>query len=123
VVGNWIDAHILQAEDQPYKAKSIKTFSFGKDGKFQSSEELMGQTTPFMKEDWKFISWGNYDFRGDTIILSINREKCPKQIFTRYWTNEKVWKKEVKPTYDSTLTEPKIEFITYKTLKEDFKKR
>jgi hypothetical protein len=76
-----------------------------------------------MKEDWKFISWGNYDFRGDTIILSINREKCPKQIFTRYWTNEKVWKKEVKPTYDSTLTEPKIEFITYKTLKEDFKKR
>jgi len=123
IVGNWIDAHILQAEDQPYKAKSIKTFSFGKDGKFESSEELVGQTTPFMKEDWKFISWGNYDFKGDTIMLSINREKCPKQIFTQLWVKENKWKKDVKPTYDSTFTQPKIESITYKTLKEEFKKR
>jgi len=123
IVGNWIDAHIVQAEDQPFKAKSTRTFNFGKDGQFQSSEELVGQTTPFMKEDWKFISWGNYDFRGDTIILSINREKCPKQVFTQLWVKENKWKTDAKPTYDSTFTTPKIESITYKTLKEEFKKR
>ena len=78
VVGNWIDAHILQAEDQPYKAKSIKTFSFGKDGKFESSEAC-GTDNPLYERDWKFISWGTYDFKGDTIILSINRENAPNR--------------------------------------------
>ncbi len=122
VVGKWMDAHIVQAEDQPFKARSIRFFHFGKDGKFESAEELVGQTTPYMKEDWKFISWGNYDFRGDTIMMFINREKCPKQIFTQLWVKENKWKKDVKPTYDSTFSVPKIETITYKVLKEEFKK-
>ncbi|HEX3018726.1 MAG TPA: hypothetical protein VHP36_00415 [Chitinispirillaceae bacterium] len=122
VIGKWMDAHIVQAEDQPFKARSIRFFNFGKDGKFESAEEMVGQTTPFLKEDWKFISWGNYDFRGDTIVMSITREKCPKQIFTQLWVKENKWKKDVKPTYDSTFTNPKIETILYKTLKEDFKK-
>ena len=121
MVGNWIDAHILQAEDQPYKAKSIKTFSFGKDGKFESSEELVGQTTPYMKEDWKFISWGTYDFK---VILSSCplTEKMPQTDLYSALGKGKQMEKDVKPTYDSTFSEPKIESITYKTLKEEFKR-
>lgn len=123
VIGKWIDSHIIQAEESNYRAKSTRIFNFGKDGKFESSEEMVGQTTPFMKEDWMFISWGEYNFRGDTIVMSINREKCPRQIFTQLNVKENKWTKNVKPSYDSTLTIPKIETVTFKTLKEDFKKR
>lgn len=123
VLGKWMDSHIVQVEDAPYRAKSVRSFNFGKDGKFESSEEMVGQTTPYMKEDWQFISWGEFDLRGDTIVMSISREKCPRQIFTQLNVKENKWTKNVKPSYDSTLTIPKIETITFKTLKEDFKKR
>lgn len=123
IIGKWIDAHIVQAEDSPYKAKSFRSYTFAKNGKFESQEAMLGQTTQFMKEDWQFDTWGDYDLKGDTIVLSITREKCPRQVFTQLNVKEKKWNKNVKPTYDSTFVQPKIEMITYQTLKEDFKKR
>jgi hypothetical protein len=123
IVGKWGDAHWIKAEDANYKAFEKKVFSFSKDGKFEGSEEMKGQTTEFMKEDWQFLSWGNYEVKGDTIFIFVNREKCPRQIFTQWWTKEAKWKEDKKPTYDSTITNgAKNRFILFKEIKSDFKK-
>lgn len=126
LVGTWKDVHIVRPnEDEGYKFKATETrvYKFGADGSFEGQEEMHGQTTPFMKEDWKFISWGKYDLMGDTIYQFIEREKCVQQIFTQLNAKTNKWDRNVKPTYDSTITNnSKDRFITFDDLKIAFKK-
>jgi hypothetical protein len=118
LVGTWKDVHILRPpEDEEganYKAVETSVFTFAKDGNFNSLEEKHGQTTPFLKEDWKFLSWGTYDLLGDTIYLFVNREKCEQQIFTQLNVKTNKWDKKQQPTYDSTITNHKKDkFIVF----------
>lgn len=111
-------------EDGPgYEASNTRILSFMKSKKFSFIEEVHGQTSPYFKEDWKFISWGTYDFIGDTINLYIEREKCDQLDFSRFNFKTNAWVHEVKPTYDSIFTnKERYKFITINDLKIDFKK-
>jgi hypothetical protein len=125
--GTWKDVHVLRPpEDEEganYKATETRIYSFAKDGGFTGVEEMHGQTTPYIKEDWKFLSWGTFDLMGDSIYLFITREKCAQQVFTQFNNKTKKWDRLEKPTYDSTITNNKKDkFITYDDLKIAFKK-
>ncbi len=123
VIGKWGDAHWVKPEEANYKALDKRIYKFTKDMKFEGDESMKGQTTEFMKEDWQFLSWGTYDIKGDTIFIAVNREKCPRQIFTQWHIKEKKWIEGKKPTYDSTITNgAKDRFILFSDLKETFKK-
>jgi hypothetical protein len=126
IIGTWRDVHFLQAPEESgmrFHAKEIRVFRFGADGSFESSEERHGQTTPFLKEDWKFISWGTFDLMGDTIYQNITREKCTEQVYTQKNTKLNKWERKENPTYDSTITNgSKDRFIVYSDLKIEFKK-
>lgn len=125
--GTWKDVHAVrppeEEEGPKYKATETRIYTFEKDGKFNAIEEMHGQTTPYMKEDWKFVSWGDYDLMGDSIYLFVKREKCDQQIFTQLNIKTNKWDRNVKPTYDSTVTtNKKDKFITFDDLKIGFKK-
>ena len=127
IVGTWKAVHVVRPTDDEeganYKALETRIYTFGKDGAFSGSEEKHGQSTPYLKEDWKFLSWGTYDLSGDSIYLFISREKCAQQVYTRLNIKTKKWEKKVEPSYDSTITNNKKDkFIVYDDLKSDFKK-
>jgi len=127
LIGTWKDVHaVLPPEDEEgprYKAVETRIYSFAKDGGFTGVEEMHGQTTPYMKENWKFLSWGTYDLMGDTIYMYVTREKCAQQSFTQLNVKTNKWIKNDKPTYDSTITNSKKDkFIVYDDLKIAFKK-
>lgn len=124
LTGTWRDVHVIRAEEDNFKATQRRTYKFAKDGAYEGSEAMVGQTTPYMKEDWKFLSWGTFDLMGDTIYLNITREKCTRQVFTQLNVKENKWTRNVKPTYDSTITDgSKNRFITFNDLKLEFKKK
>lgn len=126
IIGTWRDTHILQAPEdsgERFSAKEIRMFKFNNDGTFESSEERHGQTTPYLKEDWKFLSWGTFDLMGDTIYQFITREKCTQQWYTQKNVKLNKWERKEHPTYDSTITNgSKDRFIVYSDLKIEFKK-
>lgn len=123
LVGKWVDSHWEKPEDANYKALNKRIYVLKKDGTFEGTESMVGQTTEFLKEDWTFLSWGKYDLRGDTIHFFTEREKCAKQIFTQWHLKKNAWVKDVKPTYDSTITDgSKDRTIEFSYLKENFKK-
>ncbi|MCX7727394.1 MAG: hypothetical protein N2053_11175, partial [Chitinispirillaceae bacterium] len=130
LIGTWKDVHVVKPpEDEEggkkYKATDTRIFKFMKDGSFEGLEERHGQTTPYLKEDWKFLSWGKYDLMGDTIYIFINREKCAQQIFHQLNVKDNKWIKKEQPTYDSTFTTPrkdKDKFIVWSDLTLEFKK-
>ncbi|MBN1760106.1 MAG: hypothetical protein JW863_17400 [Chitinispirillaceae bacterium] len=127
IIGTWKDVHTLSSPDdspKKFSAKEIRFFTFKNDGSFESSEECKGQTDIIRKEDWQFLSYGTFDLMGDTIYQFIDREKCTRQIYTFLDPKTMKWKTpEVKPTYDSTITNgSKDRFIVYSDLKLEFKK-
>ncbi len=119
--GRWRGRRVIK---EPGKnAVEKRELVFKTDGSIQVTEEMRGQTSEYLKEDWKFISWGTYDIKGDTIKLFIEREKCPRQTFWNY-RDGKGWVKEDQPTYDSTITNgSKDRFMTYDYVTEYFSKR
>ena len=99
--------------------------TFKKDSTYNSTEQLKGQTSEYIKEDWKFINSGIWRMKGDTIMLNVQREKCVKQVYWNYLVkNGKAqWVKNVAPTYDSTYTDGKKDrFMTFEYVKDYFKR-
>ena len=61
------------------KALEKKIFTFNKDGSAKFVESKKGQSSPALKEDWEFNSWGRWELIGDTVYLSVNRFKAVRQ--------------------------------------------
>jgi hypothetical protein len=126
IIGTWNATR--KTADKETKANYVEktTFTFTSDGKADCIEEKNGQTNEVFKEDWKFQSSGTFSLKGDTVMMSLPREKCIKQT---YWNNKDVggkkqWVKDEKPTYDSTVTsDKKYRFVSYADLKANFKKK
>lgn len=129
VPGEWVTENRTKSvEHKEVNALERKVFTFYRDGKVYLVESKKGQSGPFFKEDWEFRSWGTYDYKGDTIMLSINRFAAVRQNFTKGILNQETmkitWKDEPAPTYDSTITDGSQDrFVTYDDLKEDFSQR
>jgi hypothetical protein len=118
----------VKTKDKQAKADFTekKSFTFLPNGKVDIVEERNGQTNEALKEDWKFQSGGTYSLKGDTIFIAVNKEKCFKQMYTNLImkNNKSQWVKREKPGYDSTITSGKKDrFLTFASLKGDFKKR
>lgn len=123
VFGKWKDVHTVKAEEGNFKYTETTVYTFNKDGSFEGSEERKGQSSPFFKEDWQFLSWGTFDMKGDTIYLFVTREKCPRQNYIQLNVKENKWIDQKKPTYDSTITNhSKDKSIPFTYLKQNFKK-
>jgi hypothetical protein len=123
IVGTWTmnKKHTTDGANAVEKSK----VSFKKDGTFEMSEEMNGQTKPTLREDWQFLTQGIYAMKGDTILLSTHKEKCVRQV---YWNlvNKKGkpdWVKNEKKPYDTVIKDgSKDRFLTFDYLKENFKK-
>ncbi|MBD3344704.1 MAG: hypothetical protein GF401_06545 [Chitinivibrionales bacterium] len=119
LIGTWKRA------DREGNAIRKETFRYKKNGGFVGVEEKKGQSSEVLKEDWKFISYGTYDLKGDTIYMFVTQEKCPRQL---YWNYKKkngkmVWDKFEAPTYDSTYTDGKKDkFMTWEYLKKFYRR-
>jgi len=128
VPGEWYTETRTKSEEfKEVNALERKVFTFYRDGKVYLEEGKSGQSGPFFKEDWLFKSWGTYGYKGDTIMLSINRFAAVKQNFKKARNdNGKAvdWKDEPGPTYDSVITDGSQDrFVTYDDLKADFSRR
>jgi len=119
VVGTWYGER--QPSEEGMKAVEKGRYSFKPDGKLEMTEELKGQTTKYLKEDWKFNSWGTWDLMGDTIFLFITREQCERQVF-QHKKNSK-WEVKQQPTYDTTVVGgTKDRLMTWQYLTDIYKK-
>ncbi|MCL2689076.1 MAG: hypothetical protein FWE57_04430 [Chitinispirillia bacterium] len=125
VPGEWVVETRTRSEaNRDINALERKVFTFHRDGKVNLVENKRGQSGEFLKEDWEFRSWGTYDLKGDTIMLSISRFASVRQNFERIHRvdGNMVWKKEQQPTYDSTITDGSQDrFVTWEDLKTDFR--
>jgi len=125
VPGEWVTETRTRSEaNRDVNALERKVFTFHRDGKVNLVESKKGQSGEFLKEDWEFRSWGTYDMKGDTIMLSINRFAAVRQMFRRIHkiNDQMVWKDEPGPVYDSAITDGSQDrFVTFEDLKTDFK--
>jgi hypothetical protein len=107
-------------------ATEKKKVTFNRQGTFEMEESMNGKTSPRLKEDWLFQTAGSYEIKGDTILLSVKKEKCLKET---YWNltikkNKQEWVKNVKKPYDTIITNgAKDRFFTFEYLTEEFKKK
>ncbi len=128
VPGTWTcTQRTKHTQDKNVNAVEYKIFTFNRDGSVKLVEKKRGQSTPYFKEDWEFQSYGNYDIKGDTIVLFIDRFKAVRQDFWDLKTDDrgrKKWIKTSHETYDSAITDGSQDrFITFTDLKNDFVKR
>ena len=124
VGGTWICTNVTKhSEDKTVNAVEKKTFIFNNDGSCKFIENKKGKSGPFLKEDYEFISYGTYGFKGDTVYLAIKRFAAVRQNFERLFIEGKnrTWKKDIQPTYDSTITDKSQDrYIAYPDLVSDF---
>jgi len=126
VPGEWVlEDTAKDEEDANVNAVNRKVFTFYRDGRVKLEESKIGQSTSFFKEDWLFMSYGTYGYRGDTINLYINRFHAVRQIFSKAKrdSGKIIWIDEPGPTFDSTITDGSQDrSITYEDLTTDFKR-
>jgi hypothetical protein len=120
ITGKWVCRQVTKSKvHKQVHAVQTKTFHFYRDGSAKFINEKKGQSSKNLKEDWQFISYGKYDCMCDTIRLLVNRFKITRQNF--WERKEDGWKKDAKPTYDSTITDGSQDrWLVYKDLKMDF---
>jgi hypothetical protein len=120
VAGSW--QAVLQLSGEGAQGVEKRSMSFGRDGTLAISEERLGRSSEALREDWKFLSWGEWELMGDTILMHIKREQCVKQDFYNLVNGS--WQKKSGPIYDSTLSDrSKDRFMVVSDLKADFKRR
>ena len=124
VAGSWTCTNVTKhSEDKTVHAVEKKIFILNKDGSCRFVEKKEGKSGPYLKEDYEFVSYGTYGFKGDTVYLSIKRFAAVRQNFERLFIEGKsrTWKRDPQPTYDSTITDKSQDrFITYPDLLSDF---
>jgi len=121
IVGTWtmVEKHREEGANAVEKNK----VSFSKDGTFDMEEEMNGQTNPELKEDWQFVSHGNYGIKGDTIILMTQTEKCLKQIYWNLDDKSNKWIKSEKKPYDTVIKDgSKDRTMAFNYLKEKYRR-
>jgi hypothetical protein len=126
IPGAWTCTNVTKhSQDNTVHAVEKKVFTFNKDGSPTFVEKKSGKSSPFLKEDWEFRSYGTYDLLGDTIHLFVDRFASVKQNFTELHNRDgkKVWEEKPGPQYDSSITDgSQNRYITYHNLKLDFER-
>lgn len=103
-------------------AMEKRVVTFEKDGTFRMDEQMKGQTSPALKEDWQFLSQGTWALKGDTLLLSIKKEQCLRETYENLVNNK--WVKNEKKPYDKAITDgSKDQYFTFDFLKDSYKKK
>jgi hypothetical protein len=129
IPGEWVFTEKEKSvESALVNALITKTFKFGdlKSKSIHLIEKKLGYSSAYLHEDWQFESRGTYGFKGDTIMLEINRFTIVRQRFKRLHKvdGKDVWKDEPQPEYDSVITDGSQDrSITYEDLTVDFRRR
>jgi len=128
VLGTWTMSDITKNDaDKSVHAVKEYIFNFKQDGTGSLIQRKKGKSSPLFKEDWEFISYGKYDFKGDTIYLIVNRFETKREDFWEYKTvsgDKKDWVKTSHPIYDSSISDgSQNRFVLFETLREDYKFR
>jgi hypothetical protein len=126
--GEWVCTDITKnSENKEIHAVEKKIFNFAPDGKCKLVETKLGQTSPVVKTNYEFNSYGTYDLLGDTIFMFIKRFVCVRTIFDTInpkiyrEKKKKVWERKIWPTYDSAITDGSQDrWIPFTELKNDF---
>jgi hypothetical protein len=122
----WVDERrTLHSQVEPRDAAvTTKTLTFLRNGDMTFVETRRGQSNPSFKEDWEFRSWGTFGFRGDTVMLSVNRYQAVRQNFQVLNQGTGEWERQMHEPFDSTIADGSQDrFITNENLREDFKRR
>ena len=126
VPGEWVcTQQDKSTENKDINAVTKKIFTFEKNGKAKFVESKKGQSGLYLREEWQFVSNGTWGIAGDTVYIFVSRFAAVRQMFERLYImdggKKKEWRKEPKPTYDSTITDGSQDrFVAYADLKEDF---
>lgn len=127
VPGEWVCANVTKSpENKAVNSVEKKIFTFNKDGSGKLVENKKGQSGPYLKEDWEFVSTGTWDINGDTVRLFCNRFASVRQNAERLFVTPDgkpiEWRKEpAGATYDSAITDGSQDrSVTFTDLKEDF---
>ncbi|MBD3239504.1 MAG: hypothetical protein GF331_02890, partial [Chitinivibrionales bacterium] len=104
IVGSWRE--VVRPDGIGSTSVLKTTYTFNRDGSMTFSESKKGQSNETLKEDWAFTSWGNWEMKGDTVLLNVEREKCHKQVYETLVAKDgkPSWKRSEGPAYDSTFT-------------------
>ena len=79
------------SEDKNVNATERKVFTFEPNGRAKFVEEKRGQSSPNLKEDWRFETWGTWDMKGDTVNVAATRFTQHKQTFWQFNEITKKW--------------------------------
>lgn len=123
LVGTW--SSVRTPASNKYKAVEKRLIKFQPDGKLFLVEEMKGQTSEFLREDWKFVSEGTWDLAGDTALLFVAKERQERLVFwnLKEKDGKRQWIKTEKPPYDSSITNGrKDKYLTMNEISKDFKK-
>jgi len=124
IVGEWVCTNKTKNdENKAINAVEKKVFMFNKDGSAKLVETKKGQSSPVLKEDYEFNSYGTYDLLGDTVMIFIKRFAAVKQNFENLVdkNGKKAWETKKEATYDSTITDGSQDrWIPFTEMQADF---
>ena len=124
IVGEWVCTNKTKNdENKAINAVEKKVFMFNKDGSAKLVETKKGQSSPVLKEDYEFNSYGTYDLLGDTVMIFIKRFAAVKQNFENMVdkNGKKAWETKKEATYDSTITDGSQDrWIPFTEMQADF---
>ena len=119
IPGTW--TKLKKHTENSANAMEKRVVTFEKDGTFKMDEQMKGQTSPVLKEDWQFLSQGTYALKADTLLLSVKKEQCIRETYENLVNGK--WVKHEKKAYDTTITNgSKDQYFTFDYLKDLYKK-
>ncbi|MFP4164077.1 MAG: hypothetical protein ACLFQB_09605 [Chitinispirillaceae bacterium] len=123
--GDFVGCWVLEKEspDKKFNVVERTEIHMRPDSSLFIVEKKKGKTSENTRDDWEFRSTGTWDVKGDVAHHHIEKEKCVRQKFWSRNPETGKWKKQIKPPYDSTVSDgSKDRYAVYEDLKEDFKK-
>lgn len=118
--GTW--TKIKKHTENGANAMEKRTVTFEKDGTFKMDEQMKGQTSPQLKEDWQFLSQGAYAIKGDTLLLNVQKEQRLRETYENLVNGK--WVKNTKKPNDTTIANgSKDQYFTFEFLKDTYTKK
>ncbi|MBD3319784.1 MAG: hypothetical protein GF350_01670 [Chitinivibrionales bacterium] len=126
IPGQWICQDRKKSEaHKEVNLVENKIFDFYRNGKVTYTEKGKGQGGTHYKVDYLFLSNGNWDVMGDTIVLFIDRfQRVREKSWEKVVEGKRVrWEEKSIPPVDTVITDGSQDrFITFSDLKTDFRR-
>jgi hypothetical protein len=132
IPGEWMVRTTMSSAEHP-EVNAVKTrvFRFGRPssgrlGTIHLTEGERGFTGPHLFVDYEFNTWGEWDLKGDTIMLVVNRLQATRQNFRQRMAPDGPLVDQPQTPFDSTIgpkDKDRYRFILWSDLEGDFTRR